>query len=495
MLFCVKTPINKLYVFGLALLLTLTLAGCGGGGGGSAAQPDPDPPVTMPDPDPEPTGPTPEEIAAMTDAAKTKAEAINAEAMQQTDAGIGGSAAVAFQYSLSISRDREATKVTITDSGMMEDDDPKFMMTKDLDESNGLAGSMHVRVNSDDENGKVEEVVGVYTDITAPEPKEFFDVHTPNVSTNTNNDSPVTTNEAIRITSDQGGQISNAGMLESPGFSASGVGTLTFKAKVDDDVSTTNVDESVDAFEAAGTFDGAPGRVKCNGDSGETCTVTLEADGKITGTNGDWVFIPDAGAMVDDPDADYLYYGFWVKKTDKDGVITYNEVQTFSGAEGVNEFPSGNMEDVVGAASYEGGSAGVYMKKTFTSEGELDTATSGTFTADVSLTAHFGGDDVAFNKQYSVEGSVSNFALSGGEENAWSVNLQAGFSNLGNDFDGTANGGGAEATWQGVFYGDAENTPADDDGALKLPPAAVAGEYNAHFSNGHVAGAFGAYRQ
>ncbi len=35
MLFCVKTPINKLYVFGLALLLAATLAGCGGGGGGT----------------------------------------------------------------------------------------------------------------------------------------------------------------------------------------------------------------------------------------------------------------------------------------------------------------------------------------------------------------------------------------------------------------------------------------------------------------------------
>ena len=46
-----------------------------------------------------------------------------------------------------------------------------------------------------------------------------------------------------------------------------------------------------------------------------------------------WVFIPDMGATSDEPDYDYLNYGFWLQKTaDEDGVLTYDEVQTFAGS-------------------------------------------------------------------------------------------------------------------------------------------------------------------
>ena len=50
---------------------------------------------------------------------------------------------------------------------------------------------------------------------------------------------------------------------------------------------------------------------------------------RVTG----WVFIPDMGATSDEPDYDYLNYGFWLKRTtDADGATTYNEVETFAGA-------------------------------------------------------------------------------------------------------------------------------------------------------------------
>ena len=36
-------------------------------------------------------------------------------------------------------------------------------------------------------------------------------------------------------------------------------------------------------------------------------------------------------SMVDEDDADYMHYGFWLKRTtDEDGVLTYNEVETFA---------------------------------------------------------------------------------------------------------------------------------------------------------------------
>ena len=42
-----------------------------------------------------------------------------------------------------------------------------------------------------------------------------------------------------------------------------------------------------------------------------------------------------------------------------------------------------------GSASYSGGAVGVYVKNVFDSQGNIDTATSGHFKADASLTAYF----------------------------------------------------------------------------------------------------------
>ena len=44
-------------------------------------------------------------------------------------------------------------------------------------------------------------------------------------------------------------------------------------------------------------------------------------------------FTPDEDVTVEEDDADYLHYGFWLKKTaDADGAVTYNEVETFAGS-------------------------------------------------------------------------------------------------------------------------------------------------------------------
>ena len=523
MLFCVKTPINKLHVFAVALLLAVTLAGCGSSGG-TADTTEP-PPMecpagtsgTYPDCTPDPT---PQEmceadggrwnadmtctsaeeleaermameaarVAAATKAALTKAEAINAEVMGN-EAAPFDSVTPTQNNTVTAAYEDGAVAVKITVPGAATDA-PAFMRAGSLPAVEGWDGSMHALGPNDD--GETE-IVGVYTDIAAPKPTEFAMVYPLDLSTNTDNDTPAVTNEALTITSGAGG---NHEKLASPSFRASGTAVLTFPAIVDDVASTTDVDESAPAFETMATFDGAPGTIKCNGASGTNCTVTLDGDGKIINVGAGWVFTPAAGAMVDVPDANYLYYGFWLKKTEKDGATTYNAVQTFAGGEGINTFPTAAMVNVSGTASYEGAATGVYVKKTFTVDGMIDTATSGTFAANVGLMAYFGGDDVAINKQYSIEGSVSGFALSGGEQNEWSVNLKADFDSSENAFSGTANGGGAEAAWNGTFYGDSVDTPdEDDDTNAKLAPAGMVGEFNAHFANGHVAGAFGAHRQ
>ena len=477
MLFCVKTPINKLYVFGMALLLAATLAGCSGSNDTKVEMPDP--PVVMPDPDPDPVGPTQEEIDVMTAEALTKAMAINAEvsATPGENSGAFDDTDDADRYTVTIKHTAGAAEVMVTDPRMNGGDDPKFMMNE---------MGMHVRGPND---GGETEIVIAHTDIEAPKATEFAKVsgQTLNVNTNTENDTPQTTNEALRV------DTANSSKIMSAGFSATGAAVLTFD---NDDASTEEMDE---AGEVVGAYNSAPGTYRCNGNS--DCTVTLNDKGEVTAVSSGWVFTPDEGAMSPVPDSDYLHYGFWLKKTtDEDGVTTYNAVQTFAGSS-IQEFPQSDMRSVLGSATYEGGAAGVYARKVFDVTGVVDpekslgSATAGAFTADIELTAKFGGDDVAANDKYSIAGSISNFVLSGEEENSWAVNLKADGFGTANQFTGTANGGGDEAVWNGTFHGAGGDTEATDDGTAKNQPTVVVGEFNAHFSNGHVAGAYGARKQ
>ena len=86
-----------------------------------------------------------------------------------------------------------------------------------------------------------------------------------------------------------------------------------------------------------------------------------------------------------------------------------------------------------------------------------------------------------------VTGTIDNFMLQHEEENTWSVNLQGDIEPT----DGTvtsamgATGGGAPAAWSATFHG---STGAAND----VQPSSVVGEFGANFSNGSVAGAFGA---
>ena len=110
------------------------------------------------------------------------------------------------------------------------------------------------------------------------------------------------------------------------------------------------------AFYTRGTYDGAPGEYRCTG----TCTSTNDGEGSPSVLGGTWHFKPDAGAMVSQPDAEYLYFGWWVSK-DKDGNPT-----AASAFAGVVE-PSENDLDrgaaggsLTGSATYAGKAAGKF---------------------------------------------------------------------------------------------------------------------------------------
>ena len=496
-----STLSNKLVAACMVTAISMVMYGCGGGGGGGGS----DEPVTPPTPTPcaegemrndagdcvavQPPGPTEEEI---TKAAGTKGKAIKAESMQTTDAGLGGSDV--DTVTMMISRDRDGTTVKITDSGLAGDDDPKYEQRMDL----GGGTTMHSRImEADDDGNVVEEVAIVSTDIKAPKATAFATVHGPlDVST----DAPDTTNEALAV-----GQLSaeTVALVMSSSFTANTGAVLTFN---NDNAATEDMDE---AFETSGTYDGAMGTYRCNGSS--ECTVMIgDADATmdgvqlgVTAMSDDWVFIPDMGATSDVADSDYLHYGVWLKKTtDADDAVTYNEVETFAGSSEARTTDSLIAADgeVTGKATYSGGATGVYVNSVLNPNGTEASATSGHFTADVALTAYFNQtlDDAATDADEagqiapgmlnSLSGTINNFMLSGHDQGpGWSVSLeQTDIDGTGTDphVNGEAKGGGADGNYQATFHGGGGD---DDD-----QPSSVVGEFNAFFSNGSVAGGFGA---
>ena len=431
-----------------------------------------------------------------TDAAKTKFTAMDEEAKQgetdqPVDAGLGGSntdGTAVDTYSIDISRSSTGTTIEITDTALAGEDDPEFTLAEDLMDGR----IMHVRSKAADDEGNVEqEVVLVATDIDPPTPMAFAmvpgqDLDDRDLDNTVDADGDGTnTNDYTALAVDQSSMdvlrlVSSDDFAPGPGSSTS----LTFDA---DDAGTADTDE---AYEAAGTYNGAMGTYRCNGSN--DCTVTIDADGDISAMSDGWVFTPDAGATSIVADSDYLHYGFWLKRTrDSDGAVTaYDEVETFAGS---SVAASGPVTAVEGTASYEGGAVGVYaIRNAYDPDtGELDDATSGHFKADASLKAYFSGTSVAEDDYNSITGTINNFALSGGEVNDWSVKLEGAIAPSDGTASGTAAGGGTERSFSATFHG---SVARQDDGTVPQP-GSVVGEFNADFSNGAVAGAFGATKR
>ena len=438
-------------------------------------------------------------VVAATEAAKTKTVAITAEAGEiLDDAGLGGSGATTdggvATYAMTIKRPRSGTVIEITDADLMGEDEPEFTLYKDL----GKGRTMHTRKMEADEDGNVvEEVVIVSTDIAAPKAVAFAKYESDangmltqvlDVNTDTTNDPEggEATSEALAV--DQANTNVFA-LVKSSAFTAGTAAELMFP---DNDSGTTTVD---DAFETAGTYNGAMGTYRCDGT--DDCTVNINAMGAITGMSEGWIFTPDPRVTSDQPDYDHLHYGFWLEKTtDEDGVLKYDEVETFAGS----SIPvTGTVDAVDGSAIYDGGSTGVYVKNVYTEGGSIESATSGHFTADVVLEATFGqvgvGDDatIAPNLLNTLTGTIDNFDLSGGEVNEWAVNLKGKIMPTDGTASGAATGGGTPGTFNATFHGLTPLTPSGDDADdATVAPGSVVGEFGANFSNGSVAGGFGA---
>ena len=528
---------KRFFLYAIAIA-ALALAGCGGNGG-SGTPPGPGGPEPlvctapqMPNADnsmcvtPPPPGPTAEEIAGVTKDAGTKMVAIMAEQAQTVNAGLGGDDGLGADnavgggndtHSLTISRDQDGTKIEIADTANAADDDPKFVdQMADLGMHGDFAGSMHVRTMEADDDGNVEsEVVMVRTDIDVPTATPFGMVADQMLDINPKTTGGMDYQSLTIATNDTFGSDIDFTKIMGPATAAVEGGSQT--TPYTDDTATQDVNER----RFTGTYNGAAGTYVCGTTGGAACSATTNNKGEVMGMVGDWSFTPEKDTTSDVADANYLAYGFWLKRTlDSDGRTTYNEVETYAMAVGHTASDTDNFSTVTGTATYEGGSAGVYVKNTLDNQGNITAATSGHFTADVELNASFGGGNVPDNQQYAIEGTVDKFVLNGQfgpDENDWAVKLglsdfsggREGGGNPGeaapgasyeNTFNGVATGDSTAAAgkWNGAFYG--STVAVDHDDNMDTPninpqPVAVIGEFNANFTDGAAAGGFGANKE
>ena len=266
------------------------------------------------------------------------------------------------------------------------------------------------------------------------------------------------------------------------------------------------VPDRADGVYVQGTYDGAPGTYYC-----ETgCSSTNKRQRQPERPRRRLDLHAGQGRDGFQPDAHYLYYGWWVSK-DSDGMPT--AASAFAGRFGADSGDStdgldtaGNLQDLTGSATYAGHAAGKFALD-YSRNKVLDGASDGGhFTADAELKATFGTGATA-----GVTGTIDNFRLNDGTEDpGWSVALARGVL-------GTADGSitapadnptvwsindvsaAASGTWSGTMYDEMPGDPPGGDG--NNIPTTVTGtfysEYGASTSSvvGRMVGAFGANKQ
>ena len=360
----------------------------------------------------------------------------------------------------------------------------------------GWAGALYTRTMEDDAETMEDDessttMVVSYTNIDDPTPDEYQIYYTQ--STASDRDGIATIDDAVtgNVIKFVDGDVSAISMH----FDGDALpeGSNIFVIFVDDE-DTTDTNERM--FE--GMFHGVPGTFACT-DVAE-CRAENNADGDLAKLLGTWTFTPKEQEMGDDAymvagvvaDTDYLDFGYWiVTKQGEDGPVY--TVGTY--ANGAPDSNYGPTASVVGTAKYAGPAAGVYMTKTFdANSGDPIPGAAGYFTARAMLIATFGqtGEDhpdglesIAPGLLNTVTGTVMNFRNSAGEmiDEDWEVELmKSEMIAADGTFTGATTGMGS---YSGTFHG-------DDPGTENEHPGAVTGTFDAHLSNGHVAGGFGA---
>ena len=257
-------------------------------------------------------------------------------------------------------------------------------------------------------------------------------------------------------------------------------------------------DPVTNAVVIRGTYQGAPGSYRC---SGPTCEANASANGAIALEGGTWVFVHNTGAMTSKPDANYLYFGWWLQKNKDDEPTS---ASAFVGVRGDVDGDTTLTDPATytGSATYVGAAAGK-----FAISDPLNGGDAGHFTADATLTAKFGGTGAAASETNTgVSGTLENF-MANDKEVPWSVALHrapwgtdGAFTSTSIPTDTTAQGttwsidGNSAAetgSWSGQMYDEKPGNAPMGDGSNV--PTSVTGTFQSHFGSTHtMVGAFGA---
>ena len=252
-------------------------------------------------------------------------------------------------------------------------------------------------------------------------------------------------------------------------------------------VSSVTGGPAVDAEIADGTeypaasYMGIPGRVFCAG----SCMVE-----DVAGTDtltGSWFFTPEFpkvwyvestgvnGVTTYGMETLYARFGHWLVDDSGTGVNTF---ASSAGGTDFNLTTVNNEPEAVTltdtSANYSGPAAGMSVFKTVNSDSTINTIDSAKFTATVNLKATFGAGDLA-----TLGGTVTNF-VGDATDPKWSVELQVKPFTAGALTDGRTVASGENGVWTAQAYG------AD----VQSRPTGIFGGFNAHFTDGHAAGAY-----
>ena len=245
-----------------------------------------------------------------------------------------------------------------------------------------------------------------------------------------------------------------------------------------------------DGKEYPGTYMDIAGTVFCAGDNCGTATddegTTLTGSWYFTPTNEDERYVRNAADTGYEKETLYAKYGYWISGTDAAPIInTYAMAgETTTNMIGldlatVNTGEGATLTDT--SADYAGEAIGMSLVKAFDSQGAIEEGSLKTagFTADVALKATFG---LTPRLGGMVTDFVGDAVFNTTDVNRqWEVNLlEKDINAIIPTFDnGTTTASGQDGVWSATGFGPTGGRPTG-----------FFGTFNAHFSNGHVAGAY-----
>ena len=259
------------------------------------------------------------------------------------------------------------------------------------------------------------------------------------------------------------------------------------------DISNPEDGAVVGGTQSAANYRGIPGDVYCLASSG----CTTGTDGKL---EGPWFFTPTnpmakyvmkAGAETYSEEM-FAYFGYWLRMNDNPAGLA---LTTFAapGGPGTN-MVNLSLEPDTGekstSATYTGKAAGLSLTKDRKSDGSgFRNHKSGSFTAEVTLTADFSGST---DGDSSLIGTIDKFR-GDAVNTTWKVTLEETGLTAGAALVsgmGTASGGSGtdDGEWTAQGYGPEQTTVNSQP--VNHRPTGFFGNFNAHFVDGHAMGSY-----